>query len=110
MKIISQLILIVLFSAMFSCKKERGNEAKYLIFTSDSSGVYGKILNDTQKGYIFSGQPCPVIEGQRILFDREYSTNANRFNITADIGKYNYFTPNNQYHYRLTNEYLIVVK
>jgi len=109
MKLFFLLISIILLSA-FSSNRENADDYRYIIFTSDSLGVIGKILNDLKNQNLYPDTPYKVYEGQRILFERKHLASANRFNITADIGKYNYFTPNNRYHYRLTNDYLIIVK
>lgn len=112
------IISFVLLST-FSCKKEDSlspskNEAaietKYLIFNSDSANVLGRILNDPSDRLLYPNRPYVVLEGQRILFFRGDSVNTIFFRINADIGQYNYFTPDNQNHYQLKNEYIIVVK
>lgn len=110
MKSFLLLITIVLLSVFVSCKKQTLIlEPKYIIFTSDSSGVYGKILNTTPDKFLYSGIPYEVVAGQRILFARNDTTKTIQFNLTVDVGKYNYFSPNNQYHYRLTNQYVIII-
>ncbi len=109
MKLLLLFIAITLFSA-FSYTNNNSNECKYIIFTSDSLGVYGELLNGDDKIYLYPNKPYMVQSGQRIMFDREHLSKSNRFNITADVGKYNFFTSNNLYHYRLTNDYLIIIK
>lgn len=109
MKIILLFIAILLFSA-FSYQNENSNECKYIIFKSDSIGVYGELLKGAIKTHLYPNIPYEVKRGERILFDREYFKKTNRFNITADVGKYNFFTPDNLYHYRLINDYMIIIK
>jgi hypothetical protein len=112
-KITPKLFLLLLLISLSSLSVSRSNETdaeySYIIFVSDSSGVFGTVLNNTGNTSLYPNMPYKVLKGQRILFDRKHSSQTNRFAITADIGKYNHFTSENQYHYRLTNNYLIVV-
>lgn len=113
------LILIVLLSE-YTCKKEpiellpkNGISAgsKYLIFNSDTLSVVGKIIGDPSDRFLYPNRPYEVLKDQRILFFRQGdSANTVFFRVTADIGNNNYFTPNNQYHYHLINEYVLIVQ
>jgi hypothetical protein len=109
MRLVLLFIAIVLFSA-FSLKNTNSNECKYIIFTSDSLGVFGELLNGEIKTYLYPNKPYIVQTGQRVMFDREHQSKSNRFNITAEVGKHDFFSPDNFYHYRLTNDYLIIIK
>jgi hypothetical protein len=77
-------------------------DRKYIIFNSDSTHVFG-ILNLRE---INVNVPYEVFQGDRIIFCRHPETSG--FNINADVGKYNYFDKDN-YHYSLTNEYVITI-
>lgn len=120
---LKQLLLLFLsfvLLSMYSCKKEElmipskngsGIESKYLIFNSDSIHIVGKILGDPSDRLLYPNRPYEVLNEQRILFFRQGdSANTIFFRITADVGKNNYFTPNNQYHYQLVNEYVLIIK
>lgn len=113
------LLISISLLSLYSCKKEdkinpsknkAGIETKYLIFNSDSLQVFGRILDDPSDRYLYPNTPYEVLEGQRILFFRRYPANTVYFSVAADIGKCNYFSSDNQNHYQLTNEYIIVVK
>ncbi len=110
MKLLLLLVSLIILSSFSYEKSEADIDNIYLIFTSDSLGVYGTILNDSENKFLFPGKPYKVLKGQIILFDRNYSASTNRFCLTADVGKCNYFSKENFYHYRLTNQYVIVVK
>ena len=119
---IKQLLLLFLsliLLSMYSCKKEepmvpsKNGESKFLIFNSDSLYVVGKVIGDPADRFLYPNIPYEVSAGQRILFlkqGEENNNNAVFFTIKADVGIYNYFTPNNQYHCLLRNEYVIIIK
>ena len=106
------LLLSFIFIAVFSaCKKETitPQEPKYIIFVSDSSNVYGTIEEGGRLHYLYPDTAYEVESGQRIIFTRKYIEGTIFFNITAEIGKYSYFTPANEYHYNYRNEYTLIV-
>ena len=120
---ISKIILTTIYSvvllSIYSCKKaefdfpgkkEAPIEDKYLIFNSDSLNVFGKILGDPSDRVLYPNRPYKVLEGQRVLFYRRAPFNTVFFRITADVGKFNSFNPDNQNHYHLVNEYILIVK
>ena len=120
--IIKNLILLLISITLLSeytCKKEpielpknvARAESKYLIFDSDSLSVVGKIIGDPSDRFLYPNRPYEVLKDQRVLFFRQGdSANTVFFRVTADIGNNNYFTPDNQYHYHLINEYVLIVQ
>jgi hypothetical protein len=120
--IIKNLILLLISITLLSeytCKKEpielpknvARAESKYLIFDSDSLSVVGKIIGDPSDRFLYPNRPYEVLKDQRVLFFRQGdSANTVFFRVTADVGNNNYFTPDNQYHYHLVNEYILIVR
>ena len=107
--LIRKLLLIGLLTIFIvSCEKNDIVEDRYVIFTSDSSGVFGQVLNG-QSSYLYPNIPYKVFSGEIILFDRPYQTNVNIFKVTADVGLYDYFSPNN-FHYSLNNQYILTIE
>jgi hypothetical protein len=114
------LLISIVMLTEFSCKKEApegpamngtATGIQYLIFNSDSLDVVGKIIGDPADRFLYPNKPYEVLNEQRILFFRQGdSANTVFFRVTADVGNYNYFTPVNQYHYHLVNEYILIVK
>ena len=114
------LFVLIALLCTYNCKKEpiellpkNGASAvsKYLIFNSDSLSVVGKIIGDPSDRYLYPNRPYEVLKAQRVLFFRQGdSANTVFFRVTADVGNNNYFTPDNQYHYHLINEYVLIVQ
>jgi|GEM_PF-2714568 len=98
------------FSRNFSENKFLSKkEDKYLIFNSDLLPVLGKILDDPSDRSLYPNTPYKVSEGQRIFFFRRHVASTPFFELTVEIGKYTCFSPHNQYHYQLKNEFIITV-
>ncbi len=112
MKLTLLLIAFIAVTAFTSCKKETietPQKTKYVIFVSDSSNVYGTIEENGQSRYLYPDIAYQVESGQRIIFTRKYIQGTIFFSITADIGKHDRFTPENEYHYNYRNEYTLIV-
>lgn len=112
MKFVIILASFIVSVGFISCKKdtiEAPIESRYVIFVSDSTNVYGTIEEGGKLQYLYPHIAYEVESGQRIIFTRKYIEGTIFFSITADIGKYDHFTPNNQYHYHYKNEYTLIV-